>query len=246
MTRLYLIRHGESYPNIEPIVGGMKGDRGLTPLGISQAERLRDRLAGTGEIKADVLIASTLPRAQQTAQIIAPALGLPIISRDDVQEIRVGEADGMQVADAHAKYGMPDFEKDPFRPIAPGGENWPQFVLRVATALNDITREYAGKTIVVVCHGGVIDSSLISFFDMPTFSLTRTRFYTINTSITCWEQATRQKTGEQFWRLVYYNDATHLREVGARDSIQWEDVEPTPEGGSQKPAAPIPTEEETA
>ncbi len=100
-TNLYLIRHGEAVVNVKPIVGDMRGDTGLTPLGVTQAERLRDRLAATGEISADVLIASTMPRARQTAEIIAPALGLPILWDDDVQEMRSGEADGMTLARCH-------------------------------------------------------------------------------------------------------------------------------------------------
>ena len=78
MTNLYLIRHGEAHSNVNPVIGGMKGDQGLTPLGRAQAQRLRDRLMRSGEIKADVLIASDLPRAAQTAETIAPALRLPI------------------------------------------------------------------------------------------------------------------------------------------------------------------------
>ena len=70
-THLDLIRHGESTPQTERIMGGMRGDRGLTPKGMAQAERLRDRLAATREIAADVVITSTMPRARQTAQIIA-------------------------------------------------------------------------------------------------------------------------------------------------------------------------------
>ena len=104
-THLYLIRHGESVPNVQPIVGGMRGDAGLTALGISQAQRLRDRLASTGEIAADALIASTLPRARQTAEIIAPALGLPIQFDDEVQEMRPGDADGMNSDEAREKFG---------------------------------------------------------------------------------------------------------------------------------------------
>lgn len=32
-TDLHLIRHGQSFANVEPVVGGMTGDTGLTPLG---------------------------------------------------------------------------------------------------------------------------------------------------------------------------------------------------------------------
>ena len=59
------------------------------------------------------------------------------------------------------KFGEPDYEEDPYRPVAPGGENWGQFMLRVGTALNRIVRTYAGKIIVHDCHGGVIDGSFL-------------------------------------------------------------------------------------
>ena len=65
-TLIYLIRHAQSRANVEPVVGGMKGDLGLTALGREQAERLSARLQTEG-IAADVLYSSTLPRARETA-----------------------------------------------------------------------------------------------------------------------------------------------------------------------------------
>src|SRR5262245_26197494 len=62
-TRIVLIRHGEARAGVSGIIGGPKGDTGLTDLGRSQAELLRDRLARTGELQPDVLLASVLPRA---------------------------------------------------------------------------------------------------------------------------------------------------------------------------------------
>ena len=41
-TELYLIRHGESVANVEPIIAGMRGDMGLTDRGREQG-RLLDR-----------------------------------------------------------------------------------------------------------------------------------------------------------------------------------------------------------
>lgn len=247
MTHLYLIRHGESWPNVKPVIGGMKGDEGLTPLGVSQAEKLRDRLAETREIPADVLIASTLPRARQTAQIIAPALKLPIIFDDEVQELRMGEADGMSHAEFDEAFGRPDFGRQPTRPVAPGGESWSSFMLRVATSLERIADEHAGKHVAIVCHGGVIDGSLIYFFGLDGLRLPRVRFYTRNTSITYWQQIESDALGGPLapprWRLEYYNDATHLREVGARESISWDEVAAEPASGSDAPAVPLPTEE---
>ena len=54
------------------------GCTGLTERGGAQAEALRDRLVATGELAgADALYASVLPRAIETAEMLAPALVVP-------------------------------------------------------------------------------------------------------------------------------------------------------------------------
>jgi 2,3-bisphosphoglycerate-dependent phosphoglycerate mutase len=243
-THLYFIRHGQAVSNVDGSMAGMRGDEGLTEKGREQAEHLRDRLAATREIEADVLIASTLPRARQTAEIIAPALDLPIIWDDDVQELRVGEADGMSREEYIAQYGKADFRSSPFKPLSPGGENWPQFVVRVATALDRIVREHHGKTIVIVCHGGVIDATFTNFFGLGSLALPQSEFFTHNTSITHWEL--REREGEPArWRLVTYNDDVHRRDVGAGERIRWTRFADAQSSSSEgeKPAVPLPTEE---
>ena len=237
MTQLYLIRHGETLSAIQ----GRIGDAGLSPLGITQAKRLRDRLAATREIQADVLIASTFVRAQQTAQILAPALGLPIMLDDTIQELRPGEAEGMPVDEFRKKFGEPDFEAQPFRPLAPGGENWSQFVLRVGTALDRILHEYDGKTIVLVCHGGIIDGSFLYFFKMSSWTPPPAGFYTRNTSITHWRQVTSRKNTKQ-WCLIKYNDAFHLYDIGTSAAIPRGQLLARPASDGDRPAIPLPTE----
>ena len=241
MTNLYLIRHGEAVSNVEPIIGGMRGDTGLTARGVLQAERLRDRLAESREVAADVLIASTLPRARQTAEIIAPALDLPIVWDDEVQEMRPGAADGLTIDQFREKFGIPDYEREPFRPLAPGGENWPGFMLRVGAALDRITRAHEGKTIVVVCHGGFIDGSFVYFFALPSVPVPRAGFNTHNTSLTNWEQQVRSD-GSRRWRLVAYNDAMHLRDIGAEEPVEWREMAPQDEESTARPAVPVATE----
>jgi probable phosphoglycerate mutase len=238
-TELYLIRHGEAVTNVQPIVGGMQGDTGLTERGVYQAESLRNRLQASGEIKADILISSTLPRARQTAEIIAPALGKPIVLDDEVQEVRVGEADGMTIEEMWAKFGSPDFSRNPFRPIAPSAENWAQFMLRIGTALYRITNEHQGKTVVIVCHGGVIDASFVYFCGMSTLELPRIGFYAHNTSLTHWRQ--RSTTEMPYWRLMSYNDIGHLKwhDLESPDAIRWE--KPDDEDGTHQ-SVPLPGE----
>jgi 2,3-bisphosphoglycerate-dependent phosphoglycerate mutase len=234
LTHLYLIRHGEAWGAVHRRIADQVGEAGLSPLGIRQAERLRDRLRATREIAADVLIASTFPRAAQTAAIIAPAWGLPVIPDDEVQELRPGESDGLPWEEAAARFGKVDFDVEPFRPVAPGGDSWQGFLLRVGAALHRIAREHAGKRVVIVCHGGVIDSTFYHFFGMSPLARARFDFYTHNTSITHWEQ--HESGGKPRWRLHRYNDDTHLR-----DHIEWTRVSP-PQDGADAPSLPLPTE----
>lgn len=243
-THLYLIRHGEAFANVENILAGMRSDAGLTPLGVTQVERLRDRLQTTREIKADVLIASTLPRALQTAEIVAPALGLDIIPDNDVQEMRPGEADGLRVPEYIERYGpWPDFREQPYRPMAPGGDSWGSFVARVGDALHRIAHTHEGKRVVVVCHGGVVDAFMLIGLGMATVAPALSQFHTHNTAITEWERGLLVRSESiKRWRLIRYNDDLHTRDIGAPGRIQWTRVAAThPEG---EPAALLPTEDD--
>ena len=234
MTDLYLIRHGEALGAVHDIIGNTD----LSPLGILQAERLRDRLAATGEIDADVLISSTFKRARQTAEIIAPALGLPILLDDEVQELRDGVGGGIHVDEYRAKFGEVNFRETPFRQVAPDGENWGQFVLRVATALDRIIHEYDGKTIVIVCHGGVIGVSFLYFIGAGSLQYPQAGFDTDNTSITHW--ARRSASGRPArWRLKCYNDDMHLRDIRSTMRIPWKALVATPAEGMEQPAMPL-------
>jgi probable phosphoglycerate mutase len=136
MTKLVLIRHGEAQSYLDGVVGGDRGCTGLSDLGRRQATALRDRLARTGELgEVDALYASSLPRAIETADVIAPALGdLPVKVERDVREFDPGpEADGRTWEDIEREY--PRELWDPYRPRVPGAESWAGFGVRVGAAL---------------------------------------------------------------------------------------------------------------
>lgn len=232
-TRLLLVRHGQAHVNVSHVLGGMRGDTGLTALGRAQAQRLRDRLS-TGEFHAEVLLASSLPRARETAEIIAPALSLSAQFDDDLHELRVGdEGDGLPLEEYKRRFGWVDIAANPHTPIDPGGESWARFMLRVGETLTRIAREHHGKTVVVVCHGGVIDGSLVHFFGMNAAAVPPARLYTRNTSLTLW---THTRHNERWtWRLDFYNDAHHLAGLDASAS----NIETV--GAADAPADPVPT-----
>lgn len=214
-TTLHFIRHGESvgqvHGPVERRVRGMRGDGGLSPRGVWQMERLRDRLARTGEIAADVVLASTLPRTMQSAEILAPVWGLPLVREDDLHELRPGIADGMRYDEAKARYPRADFTREPLQPAWPGGESWGMFTLRVGALLDHVTREYAGKTVVLVTSGGVIHATFVAFCALPTLRLPAAWFATRNASITSWQV----RPPDAVWprtRLLRYNDDAHPRD----------------------------------
>ncbi len=122
LTRLVLIRHGESVGNATQANHGPRMCGGLSDAGREQCERLAERLGRTGELAGCVLVASQFRRAQETAKLIAPALGDPEIVVDDgFGEIDWGaECDGLTVAEIVERFGTPDWDGDPEMPFVAG------------------------------------------------------------------------------------------------------------------------------
>jgi probable phosphoglycerate mutase len=207
VTRIVLVRHGESACNAAGIVGGHSGCDGLTATGVRQAEMLRDRLIATGELSsAGALYSSILPRASETARIIAPGVGdgaLGVVEQCSFCELHPGEGDGLSWSTFEELYGEPDWMMQPGVPIAPGGESWTAFVGRAAGAVSSLMDRHSGELVVVACHGGVVEATMLSFLPVsdPSGPLGLPTAYT---SMTEWEH-----DGSR-WRLLRYNDVAHL------------------------------------
>ena len=64
------------------------------------------------------LLTSLLPRAIETASIIAPALGFEEVPQDcDLCEVHTGEADGLDWADYAERFGSLDMHAEPERAV---------------------------------------------------------------------------------------------------------------------------------
>ena len=204
--RLLLVRHGDAHAGFHGVIGGERGCAGLTELGRTQAEALRDRFARSRGWRADVLLASVLPRAIETATIIAPGLGLEIGGQEcDLCEVHTGEADGLTWTAYTDRYGSFDMETEPDRVFAPSGDSWNTFHERVERILERLAAEYEGRTVVAVCHAGVIMASMRLLLGLPQGS-TSARLRPTNTGLTVWEH---DPSLDQ-WSLHTFNDASHL------------------------------------
>ncbi len=214
MSRLVFVRHGESQVFVDRIVGGLIACNGLSDLGRRQASALRERLSITHELDpVDLLVASTMPRARETAEIIAPSLGGLAVREDEAFcERHPGEADGMSYDDAIAKYGYDDFEDDPSVALSPGGETWIDFHERVTTAVRRVAAEHPDHTVVIACHAGVIDAAIRGLLDLPMVG--GFELFTQNTALSELVLVPARDRRSERWRLVRYNDAAHLAGVG--------------------------------
>jgi probable phosphoglycerate mutase len=208
-TTVVLVRHGESVCGVEGVVGGIIGCTGLTATGVGQVQALADRLGRTGELSGvAALYASVLPRAIATAELLAPALDrwrdgppLEVVTDCTLCELHPGEADGLTWPEFVARYEQPDWSADPTQPFAPGAESWTGFVERAAGAVTRVADQHPGETVVVACHGGVVEASMLCF--LPTTpGRGRLGLRTEHASLTLWER------GSGDWLLRRYNDVT--------------------------------------
>ena len=210
--RLVLVRHGDAHAGFHGVIGGRTGCTGLTDLGRQQAAALCGHLATSDRIRAEVLLASELPRAIETAQLIAPGLGLEIAGYAcDLCEVHTGEADGLAWTEYATRYGHFDMQAEPNRVFAPEGESWNSFHERVAGMLDRLKREYEGKTVVAVCHAGVIMASVRVLLGLPHGHPTQLR--PTNTGLTEWEH---DETTDR-WTLHAFNETGHLLGMATRD-----------------------------
>ena len=155
--KLYIARHGETAWNAENLVCG-RTDLPLTERGMEQARLLAENAVGKG---IEVIIASPLLRARQTAQAVSDAIGVPVEIDQRLIELDFGIFEGKSRKDPGFVYTRTQF---PTR--YPGGESAFQMAHRVYSCLEDVKQKYAGKTVLLVCHGGVCRMVRSYFMDL--------------------------------------------------------------------------------
>lgn len=205
MTRVLYVRHGESTSTVQRTIGGHRTCGGLSELGHRQAAALRDRWAGSGEVTPNVLISSHYRRARETAAYISEAFAaMPVEIDEGFGEHDPGEAcDGMGMQQFVERYGTEGWSEDPFGVTFPGGETLAAFQFGVGLAVRRLVDHHPDSTIVVVCHGGVVDTVLRQAMKAaPTGGF---QIHTLNTSIT-----EISLTAPNLWVLHRFGDTAHL------------------------------------
>jgi broad specificity phosphatase PhoE len=110
-------------------------------------------------VKFDRIVSSDLSRTRDTARVIAERHGMRVEVMPELREIDVGDRTGTPFDEVR---GLPNWTDDGF--VAwPGGETFDQVLSRTLGAIDRLTKESPGKTILIVGHGGV-NRILLSHF----------------------------------------------------------------------------------
>ncbi len=158
MTRILLVRHGESEWNAAGRWQG-QADPPLTNRGRTQAAHAAAAIGA-----ADAIVTSDLQRASVTAQVIAAALNLePSMTDPRLRERDAGEWSGLTRQEIHEQWpgylsddqqGNSRSGSDVRRP--PRWERDDHLWSRVRACLIDVGRLVPDGDVVAVTHGGVI------------------------------------------------------------------------------------------
>ncbi|MCI0397135.1 MAG: histidine phosphatase family protein [Chloroflexi bacterium] len=165
MTTFLLIRHGQTAWNLEGRYTG-QSDVSLNETGRNQARQLAAQLRNN---PPDVIYASDLVRARETAEIIAASLALPVHADPRLREVDQGEWEGMVFADIIARYER-EFaarKADPLNVAPPGGETVGQVHARVQAAVHDLVARHPGRRVALVAHGMVLALIRLQAYGYP-------------------------------------------------------------------------------
>ena len=154
--KLYVARHGQTVWNAQNKVCGIT-DVELTEKGIEQAEELASILPED----IDIIVTSPLRRAVETSKILAGKNNIPIGIEELLIEQNYGIYEGVDRKN-------PQFlnNKRNFAYRYPNGESMMQVAYRVYGIIDRIKKEYQGKNVLLISHGGVCRIIRTYFIDM--------------------------------------------------------------------------------
>jgi len=206
-TVFYVLRHGETEWNLQGRIQGHL-DSPLTQLGEKQARAVGEAFAGCG---ASMILCSDLARAVRTAEIIAGFVHAPVASDHRLRERNLGVMEGLTMKEFSRQFSEDYAQFSSGNPEASvtGGESIRERYDRSIGCFDDIARHHKGKEIIVVTHGGVLDSVFRHSVGLP---LTQKRRFTLyNGSINTIE------ISNGVWRMINWGYTDHLAALETLD-----------------------------
>ncbi len=204
VTRLLLVRHGETDGNAE---GRSQGRRDV-PLNGTGRRQAASVGALVAELAPAVVYASNASRARETAAYIAAPLRLEVQVDERLAEVDHGLLDGMNGEEMRAKFA--DFirrwrEEDPTDIAIPGGESLGQAQQRMVAAAEAIHQAHRGESVAVVSHNLALRTLICHALGVPLRAWRTFRIDLASLSIVEVRDGGR-------WAVVGLNERCHLTE----------------------------------
>ena len=180
-----LIRHGETDFNRQRRLQGAMG----VPLNETGREQARLLAAHLGGASLDIIYASPISRAEETAAIIAAELDLPLQQDSRLREIAFGDFEGLTFAEVKARYpeAARKWESGYLRYRVPGGESRDDVSRRMRQAWDEIVSA-DHENVALVSHGSALMMFLGSLFAvLPGKGLPNTSITTLRRRDDIWE-----------------------------------------------------------
>ncbi len=213
VTRLYLIRHGQSAGNAEGRFGG-HSPTPLSSLGKRQAKATAQALAAE---RIDHIYSSDLLRAVQTAEPLSELLEIEIKKNDAFRERNVGVLEGLTFEESKRQYPRDYYAlvNRNINHVITGGESYRQLLKRGTEAIREILRSHKGENVAIYSHTGAICYLTLNMIGAITRKTVQTPWLvTSNCGINRFEIRGRRNT-----RLIAINDTRHLMKITGNDSF---------------------------
>lgn len=213
VTRLFLVRHGQSNGNAEGRFGG-HSPTPLSDLGEQQAELTAKTLV---KERITAIFSSDLFRAVQTAEPLAKLTNLPIIASPAFRERKVGVLEGLTFDESKAAHPKDYYAlvNRNIHHVITDGESYRQLLRRATKELHTILRTHQGENVVIFSHTGAIcylTLYLIGAINRQT--KTTPWLVTSNCGINRFEIRSRTNI-----RVHAFNDTRHLQQITGNDSF---------------------------
>ncbi|MFW6065101.1 MAG: histidine phosphatase family protein [Candidatus Natronoplasma sp.] len=162
MTKIYIVRHGETEWNRDGKLQGWK-DAPLTEKGKKQAEALCERLK---EVEFDAVYCSPLGRTLKTAEIVLDGKDVLLIEDERIKEINMGKWEGTKGEEIKQEFPdlYSDFWERPNLYIPISGESFHDLKERVIPFIEEILEKHEDENILVVSHG-CASKVMMSYFE---------------------------------------------------------------------------------
>lgn len=206
MTRIFVVRHGETDGNQKKIYRG-HWDLPLNKTGKAQVKKAGEALQS---VRLDVIYTSPLLRAAQTAEAVAAKQDVE--PEEDESLIDIDYGDWTKLPDAEVAEKFPDqyrqWKQSPETVLFPGGEGLPSVRARVEPALKMFVEQHPDQTIALASHRVPIKLLLCAALGLPDSAFWQIQIDTASIS------ALDYVKGK--FNLIFSNETCHLKSFGEK------------------------------